>query len=134
MKPCKHIPIFKTNTNNKNIRARGQYLLELFPFVILKSFCIDSFINILKSHRWNFIKPCKHIPIFKTNTNNKNLRAKGPILLELFPFVILNGFCIDSFLNILKSHWWNCIKPCKHIPIFKTNTYNKNLRARGQCY
>ena len=22
----------------------------------------------------------------------------------LFPFVILNGFCIDSFLNILKSH------------------------------
>ena len=26
-----------------------------------------------------------------------------PILLEFFPFVILNGFCIDSFLNILKS-------------------------------
>ena len=52
----------------------------------------------------------------------------------LFPFVILNGICIDSYLNILKSHWWNCIKPCKHIPIFKTNTNNKNLRARGQCY
>ena len=26
------------------------------------------------------------------------------MLLELFPFVVLNGFCIDSFLNILKSH------------------------------
>ena len=35
---------------------------------------------------------------------NKNFRARGPILLELFPFVILNGFCMDSFLNILKSH------------------------------
>ena len=29
---------------------------------------------------------------------------RGPIVLELFPFVILNGFCMDSFLNILKSH------------------------------
>ena len=24
--------------------------------------------------------------------------------LFLVPFVILNGFCIDGFLNILKSH------------------------------
>ena len=50
--------------------------------------------------------------IFKTNTYNKNLRAraKGPILLELFPFVILHGFCIDSFLNILKSYRLNFIK------------------------
>ena len=82
------------------IKGLGPILLELFPFVILNGFCIDSFINILKSHRWNNIKPCKHIPIFKTNTNNKNQRAKGPILMELFPFIIPNGFCIDSFLDI----------------------------------
>ena len=65
---------FKTNTNNKNLRARGQYYWELFPFVILSGFCIDSFLNILKSHCWNFIKPCKvckHISIFKTNTDNQ---------------------------------------------------------------
>ena len=39
--------------------------------------------------------------------------------------------CIDCFLDILKSHQWNFIKLCKHNPIFKTNTYNENLRARG---
>ena len=71
--------------------------------------------------------------MFKANTADEKLRARGPIL-ELFPFVILNGFCIDSFLNILKSHQWNFIKPGKHIPIFKTNTYIKNLRAWGQYY
>ena len=38
---------------------------------------------------------------------------------------------MDCFLDILKSHQWNFIKPCKHNPIFKTNTYNENLRARG---
>ena len=45
-----------------------------------------------------------------------------------------NGFCIDSLLNILKSHLWSFIKPCKHIPFFKTNTYNNKLRARCQYY
>ena len=51
--------------------------------------------------------------------------------MELFSFVISDGFCIDCFLDILKSHQWNFIKPCKQNPIFKTNTYNENLRARG---
>ena len=71
---------------------------------------------------------------FKANTTYKKIKGLGQILWELFPFVILNGFCIDSFLDILKSHQWNFIKPCKHIPIFKTNTNNKILRARGQYY
>ena len=31
-------------------------------------------------------------------------------------------FC---YLNILKIHCWNFIKPCRHIPICKTNTFNK---------
>ena len=40
-------------------------------------------------------------------------------------------FC---FLNILKSHCLIFIKPCKHVHIYKTNTLNKNVRARGQFY
>ena len=32
----------------------------------------------------------------------QKIKGLGPILLELFPFVILNGFCIDSFLHIIK--------------------------------
>ena len=31
------------------------------------TFC---FLKILKSHCWNFIKPCKHVYIYKTNTLN----------------------------------------------------------------
>ena len=38
-------------------------------------------------------------PLFQS-WGHRNLRAK--ILLELFPFVIHHGFCIDSFLNILE--------------------------------
>ena len=38
------------------------------------------------------------------------------------------------FFNILKSHCWIFIKPCKHVHIRKTNTLNKKVRARGQFY
>ena len=40
-------------------------------------------------------------------------------------------FC---FLNILKSHCWIFIKPCKHVHICKTNTLDKKVRDRGQFY
>ena len=40
-------------------------------------------------------------------------------------------FC---FFNILKSHCWIFIKPCKHVHICKTNTLDKKVRARGQFY
>ena len=53
------------------------------------TFC---FLNILKSHCWIFIKPCKHVYICKTNTLDKKGRGQGLILLELFPFAVLNGF------------------------------------------
>ena len=36
------------------------------------------------------------------------------------------------FLNILKSHCWIFIKPCKHVHICKTNFLDKKVRARGQ--
>ena len=35
------------------------------------------------------------------------------------------------FLNILKSHCWIFIKPCKLVHICKTNTLDKKVRARG---
>ena len=38
------------------------------------------------------------------------------------------------FLNILKSHCWIFIKPCKHVHICKTNLLDKKVRARGQFY
>ena len=38
------------------------------------------------------------------------------------------------FFNILKSHHWIFIKPCKHVHICKTNTLDKKVRARGQFY
>ena len=55
----------------------------------------------------NFIKPCKHIHIYLTNIHNK-LRARDNSILELFPFVILNGFCIcieyfDGLINLYYS-------------------------------
>ena len=40
-------------------------------------------------------------------------------------------FC---FFNILKSHRWIFIKPCKHVHISKTKTLDKIVRARGQFY
>ena len=40
-------------------------------------------------------------------------------------------FC---FLNSFKNHGWNFIKFCKHIHMYKANTTNKKLRARGQYY
>ena len=40
-------------------------------------------------------------------------------------------FC---FFNILKSHCWIFIKPCKHVYICKTNTLDKKVRARGQFF
>ena len=38
------------------------------------TFC---FLNILKSHRWNFFKLCKNIHMYKANTTYKKLRARG---------------------------------------------------------
>ena len=40
-------------------------------------------------------------------------------------------FC---FRNYFKNHGWNFIKFCKHIHMYKANTNNKKLRARGQYY
>ena len=36
------------------------------------------------------------------------------------------------FLTILKSHCWIFIKPCEHVHICKTNTFNKKLMASSK--
>ena len=46
------------------------------------TFC---FFNNLKSHRWIFIKPCKHVHICKTNTLDKKVRARGLFYWSYFP-------------------------------------------------
>ena len=46
------------------------------------TFC---FFNILKSHCWIFIKPCKHVHICMTNTLDKKVRARGQFYLSYFP-------------------------------------------------
>ena len=38
-------------------------------------------------------------------------------------------FC---FFNILKTHWWNFMKLCRHLYIYGANMYMQKLRARGQ--
>ena len=40
-------------------------------------------------------------------------------------------FC---FFNILKSHCWIFIKPCKHVHICKSNTFGKKVKAWVQFY
>ena len=51
-------------------------LFSRCPSVVLAAvtFC---FLNILKSHCWNFIKLCKHVHIYKTNTLNTKVRARS---------------------------------------------------------
>ena len=84
--------------NNRNLLFSPLTMFEWYTVFTLSvrvclhpSVTFDS-LNFLKIHCWNFIKPCKHIHIYRTNTCKK----------ELFPFVILNGFifglclCYDS--------------------------------------
>ena len=47
-----------------------------------ETFC---FLNNSKSHRWIFIKPCKHVHICKTNTLDKKVRARGQFYQSYFP-------------------------------------------------
>ena len=96
------------------------------------------FLNILKSHRWIFIKPCKHVHICKYSYfyNPRILCLWLGILFSRCPSVrpSVRLSVTLCFLNILKSHCWIFIKPCKHVHICKTNTLNKKVRARGQFY
>ena len=73
------MPVVDINSIHKPFPLRVLYpqqalfvegiLFSRYPSVCPSvTFC---FLNILKSHRWNFIKPCKQIHIYKTKTFNK---------------------------------------------------------------
>ena len=49
----------------------------------VRPFC---FLNIFKSHGWNFIKPCILIHICRANTYDKNVWARGHFYESYFPF------------------------------------------------
>ena len=44
-----------------------------------------GFLNILKSHRWNFMKLCKNIHMYQANTTYKKLRVRGRYYKSYFP-------------------------------------------------
>ena len=50
--------MYKANTTNKKLRARGQYYWSYFPFVILNGFCIDCFSVYLKELSMEFYQIC----------------------------------------------------------------------------
>ena len=91
------------------------------------SVCLLCFVSLIsfKSYWLNFIKLSILIHIYRTNTYNKKVRARGQFYKSYFTFVILNGFWI--FIDSVSLISWRVIfiKPCIHIHIQRTNTYCK---------
>ena len=71
-------------------------------------------------------------PIFPTFYTPRKLCLWWGILFSRCPCV--RPSVTLCFLNVLKSHGWIFIKPCKHVHICKANTLNKKVRVRGQFY
>ena len=114
--------MYKENTTYKKLRARDQFY---WSYYTPRKLCLWEGILFSRcpSVRLN-IRPCVRNVLFPKYLEESlmefhqilqthsyaqgklliKIKGYGPILLELFPFVILNGFCIGSFLNILKSH------------------------------
>ena len=81
--------------------GQGPILLELFPFVILNgvsiTFCFLMSWRIIYGISSNFANTFISIwPILLIK-----IKGWGPILLELFLFMILNGFCIEPFVFLI---------------------------------
>ena len=53
------------------------------------------FFNILKTHRWNFMKLYRHLDINGANMHMQKIKGYGPVPFELLPFIVLDGFCIQ---------------------------------------
>ena len=117
IKPCIHIHIYRANNYNKS-KDEGPFLWELFPFVILSGLCI--YINrifYITSRVIDRISPnLTHTFIFIWQVLIAITEGQGLILWELFPFVVVNGFCIciDSALRSYHSFWWSNLIPCIH--------------------
>ena len=61
----------------------GIYIFTLSVCACVRPSVTFGFFNILKSHCWIFIKPCKHVHICKTNTLDKKVRARVYIYIYL---------------------------------------------------
>ena len=98
----------------------------------VRPFLTFYFLNILKSHCWNFIKPYKHIHIYKTIACNKK-KGLGPILLELFPCIIQIDFYIMFILYayalIVPTPWSNRMR-C----IYNIDTLNICMEEFGSFF
>ena len=64
------------------------------------------------------------------NIYDEKNKGKGPVLLELLPFVILDPQRFGFSCN-LNRQLWNFIKFCEHIDIHKINIYNRKIWSRG---
>ena len=98
------------------------------------TFC---FLNIVKSFLefHQTLQTCSHL---QDKYIKQKSKVYGPILLELFPFVVLNGFLIGVYAyaiilyleeSLLKFH--QTLQTCSHI---QDKYINKKVRARGQFY
>ena len=107
--------------------------MELPHFVRSKILLLDSY-DIERNQFPTFISATishHKIPFYIIIIPPQSLFVVGILFLRCPCVRPSVTFC---FLNILKSHCWNFIKPCKYVHICKTNTLSKKVRARGQFY
>ena len=111
--------------NPANFVCGGSTVFTLSVRASIRLSITFCFLNILNSYYWNFIKLCKHVLIYQ-KVQDKHFKqkstGKGPILLELFPFVVLNGFlkgvyayAIISYLEEPLLEFHQTLQTCSYI-------------------
>ena len=117
-------------------RLQGQIYYSYTPFFIycyfdIHLFCVNFVSKIspelLYLETWNFV----HMTSMTSCIVGKKIRAMGPGLLELFPFVVLAiKFCI--FLNNFYTGFQILMKCILHIHLYVLHMWyeNRGFRAR----
>ena len=67
----------------------------------VRSSVMFCFLNIFKSHKWNFIKPCILFHIYRLDTDNGNVWASGHFFESYFPLKFLIA-CVYAKKQFLK--------------------------------
>ena len=148
---CRHIEHmhewvwFRKNIFWQNDSCENLDNFSLISLLYMHRWCLHGPINSYHSLWWSNLILC----LYNIDTLNLCIREfdseKIIIPATNFEVGILFSQCQSVclcvrpsaafyFLNILKSHCWIFIKPCKHVYICKTNTFDKKVRARGQFY
>ena len=104
----------------------------------------ESFLHNLKSHWKNFIKPCIHIHINRTNTCSKKVRARGQFYESYFPLWFLMAFVYvktvpwwaDQLLSqLLMEQCDTLYTQCRHIEHMHEGVcFTKNYYWRNDSY